>query len=123
MGKPYKTTKDTYKITENLKNHLPTRKYWKLRHQFVSEKMGIVMPPSVKIGTGFAIYHINGIVINGEAEFGDNCSVLQQVTVGNSRSGRVPMIGNDCQLLAGAKIIGDVKLGDGSTVGAGAVVI
>ena len=56
---------------------------------------------------------------------GKNCSILQQVTIGNNiRKSRndVAVIGNEVYIGAGAKIIGPVKIGDKVTVGANSVV-
>jgi serine O-acetyltransferase len=65
---------------------------------------------------------LKGIFISGEAEIGENCVIFQQVTIGSnslpfSKSIGAPIIGNDCYIGAGAKIIGGVKIGDNCRIG------
>lgn len=76
-----------------------------------------------KIGPGFYIGHFGGIVIRGD--FGNNCSIGQNVTVGSKGAGKSngwPEIGNNVYIGAGAKIIGAIKVGNNTIVGANAVV-
>ncbi|WP_427126724.1 serine O-acetyltransferase EpsC [Priestia megaterium] len=83
----------------------------------------------VEIGKGLIIRHSNGIVVGRGAVIGDNCTLLQQVTIGekygdgSDPTHRYPSIGNNVTLSAGAKIIGPIILGDNVVVGANAVVI
>ena len=79
----------------------------------------INMPPE-KIGGGFSLQHGFSTVIAAK-EIGKNCRVFQQVTVG-FHGEHAPVIGDDVQITAGAIVIGNVHIGDGATVGAGAVV-
>ncbi|CAM3594512.1 serine O-acetyltransferase [Smaragdicoccus niigatensis] len=85
--------------------------------------------PGCRIGGGLVMRHPNGIVVGGTASVGENCTILQQVTLGEnmSRSSSQrpggPTVGDDVVLGAGAKILGSVKIGSGVTVGANAVVI
>jgi len=76
-----------------------------------------------RIGPGLFIQHGFGTWITAE-EIGDNCWINQQVTIGwaNGLSGR-PSIGNNVTIAVGAKILGSLRLGDGSKVGANSVVI
>jgi serine O-acetyltransferase len=67
--------------------------------------------------------HPNGVVIHGEARIGDDCMIMQQVTVGMIDEGEVPVIGNRVYIGAGAKIIGKLIVGDGARIGANAVVV
>ena len=86
---------------------------------------GIDMSYETEIGIGFVIYHTNGIVIHNKVKIGDNCSIAQQVTIGNNLMGgsnKVPVIGNNVSIWAGAKIFGDVHIGNNVTIGAGAIV-
>ena len=68
--------------------------------------------------------HFSGIVITSSAVIGKHCTILQGVTIGNMRT-KVgdPVIGDNCVLFAGAKVIGPVKIGNNVVVGAGAVVV
>ena len=52
---------------------------------------------------------------------GHNCCINQQVTVGTGRGG-APIIGNNVRIYSGAKVIGNITVGDGSVIGANAVV-
>lgn len=79
------------------------------------------LPAEAKIGVNFIIYHPYGIIINKDAVIGNNVVIRHQVTIGEV-NGKVPVLGNDINIGAGAKIIGDIVLGDNITVGANAVV-
>ena len=67
--------------------------------------------------------HPNGVVIHEDAVIGDDCMIMQQVTIGMIGTGQVPRIGNGVYIGAGAKIIGKVEVGDGARIGANAVVV
>lgn len=88
-------------------------------------KYGISISPKTKIGGGFYIGHYGGIVINSQAEIGENCNIMQGVTIGASNRGKykgVPTIGNHVYIGAGAKIIGAVNIGNYAAIGANSVV-
>lgn len=78
------------------------------------------------IGGGLRMPHLNGIYIHPNAVIGENCSILQQVTIGANEHRidykKAPKIGNRVYIDAGAKIIGDVVIGDDVRIGANAVV-
>lgn len=70
---------------------------------------------------------IYGVFISGGAVIGRNCVIFQQVTIGSntlldSKGFGVPIIDNNCYIGAGAKIIGNVKVGNNVRIGANAVV-
>ena len=65
--------------------------------------------------------HAIGIVIGSGAVIGDNCKIYQQVTIGKEK-GKFPIIGDNVTIYSGAKIIGDVKIGNNAIIGANAVV-
>lgn len=75
-----------------------------------------------EFGPGFVLIHATGVVINGQVKGGANVLIEHQVTIGAERR-QSPRIGNDVFIGAGAKIIGQVTLGDHSRVGANAVVL
>lgn len=62
-----------------------------------------------------------GIVISHNAVIGKNVTIYHQVTIGEGHNG-APIIGNGVLIGAGAKIIGNVKVGDGARIGAGCVI-
>ncbi|NJN22860.1 MAG: serine acetyltransferase [Leptolyngbya sp. RL_3_1] len=76
---------------------------------------------SCTIGPGLFLQHAFSTIIM--ADIGENCWINQQVTIGyRDRTGR-PHLGNGVRITAGAKVIGNVSLGDNVTVGANAVVV
>lgn len=89
---------------------------------------GIEVSPQVQIGGGVFLPHTVGTVI-GAARIGDNCTIMQGVTLGTSQPdmgftvSERPVIGNDVLIGAGAKVIGGVTVGDHAKIGANAVVL
>ena len=83
---------------------------------------GISIPLRCQIGGGLQMPHTNGIVINVSARIGCNCDIYQQVTIGEMK-GKSPTIGHRVFIGPGAKILGGVKIGDGASIGANALVI
>lgn len=84
-----------------------------------------VLPYTAEIGEGFQVgYHGFGIVIHARARIGRQVFISPEVTIGG-RSGKrdVPRIGNEVFIASGARILGDLTIGDGSVIGANAVVI
>jgi len=82
--------------------------------------------PAAKIGRGIFIDHGHALVIGETATVGDNVSILQNVTLGGTgkESGdRHPKIGNGVLIGAGAKVLGNIAVGECSRVGAGSVVL
>ena len=75
------------------------------------------------IGKGFRIVHTTDIVIPSEAVIGDNCTILNGVSIGTKGRGHreVPVIGNNVTIGTGAKIFGDIKIEDGTRVKANSV--
>jgi serine O-acetyltransferase len=82
--------------------------------------------PATRIGMGIMLDHGTGIVIGETAVVGDNCSILQNVTLGGNgkeTGDRHPKIGNNVLLAAGAKVLGNITVGNCSKVAAGSVVL
>lgn len=90
-------------------------------HNKLAKKYSCDISPEAIIGENFSIAHTLGVVIGEGVEIGHNVKVFQNVTLGQ-KNGKYPIIGNNVTIYAGAKIIGDVKIGDGAVVGANAVV-
>ncbi len=87
---------------------------------------GIEIHPGARIGEGLFIDHGMGVVIGETAEIGDDCHILQGVTLGGTsmhRTKRHPTLGNRVTVGAGAKLIGAVEIGDNARIGAGSVVV
>lgn len=75
-----------------------------------------------EFGPEFVLIHASGVVINGTVRGGRGVLLEHQVTLGAERR-RSPVLGSDIFVGVGAKIIGDVRIGDGARVGANAVVV
>ncbi len=87
---------------------------------------GIEIHPAAKIAAGVFIDHGNGVVIGETAEVGKGTVIYQGVTLGGTGKGggkRHPTIGENCVISAGAKVLGNITVGDFAKVGAGAVVL
>lgn len=87
---------------------------------------GIEIHPAAKIGKNLIIDHGMGVVIGETAEIGDHCLIYHGVTLGGvdlNPIKRHPTLGNHVVIGAGAKILGNIKIGDHSRVGANSVVI
>ena len=101
--------------------HLAAR----LMHKRLRFKYGISIPYQTSIGPGFYIGHFGGIVINEAVVIGRNVNISQGVTIGQSNRGErcgVPVIGEGVYIGPGAVIVGAVRVGKGSAIGANAVV-
>ena len=111
---------------------------WFLRHnmkfiaRWISQrsrhKTGIEIHPGATIGKGLFIDHGMGVVIGETTIIGDDCLLYQGVTLGGVGTGehtckRHPTLHNNVMISAGAKIIGDITIGDNSIVGANSVVL
>ncbi len=91
-----------------------------------SEVFGIDIHPGAKIGQGIMIDHAHSIVIGETAVVGDNVSMLHSVTLGGTGKeddDRHPKIGDGVLIGAGAKVLGNIKIGNCSRIAAGSVVL
>jgi serine O-acetyltransferase len=89
-------------------------------------KTGMEIYYSTEIGPRLIIMHGVGVVIGPRNRIGSDFIVYHNVTLGQrhvSSSHQTMVIGDHCTILAGAKILGSVKLGDHVTVGANAVLL
>ena len=87
---------------------------------------GIEIHPGAVIGEGLFIDHGMGVVIGETAEIGDDCHLMQGVTLGGTSTRRVkrhPTLGNGVLVGAGAHLIGAITVGDHARIGAGSVVV
>ncbi len=87
---------------------------------------GIEIHPGAQIGRRLFIDHGMGIVIGETAQIGDDCTLYHGVTLGGTgkdKGKRHPTLGNKVLVGAGAKILGPFRVGDGSMIGANAVVL
>jgi serine O-acetyltransferase len=98
----------------------------RLISQFGRWITGIEIHPGARIGRRFFIDHGMGVVIGETAEIGDDVLLYQGVTLGGTGKEcgkRHPTVGNHVVVGTGAKVLGNILIGDGSRIGAGSVVV
>ncbi len=92
----------------------------------ISEVFQADIHPAARIGSGVFIDHATGVVIGETSVVADDVSILQNVTLGGNgkeRGDRHPKIGRGVLLSVGAKVLGNVNIGEGTRVAAAAVVL
>jgi serine O-acetyltransferase len=92
----------------------------------ISELFDVDIHPAATLGSGIMLDHATGLVIGETAVVGDDVSILHAVTLGGSGSDscqRHPKVGRGVLLSAGAKLLGNITIGDGVKVGAGSLVL
>ena len=94
-------------------------------YKLVQILAGIELPCEAEVGPGFVIDHFGGIVVSGYARFGARCRIRNGVVVGLSRVENPvgPVIGDDVDIGAGAKVLGAIRIGNRVLIGANAVVV
>lgn len=102
---------------QNLAFHLQSR---------VGERFGLDIHPAARIGSGVMFDHATSVVIGETAVVGDDCSILHEVTLGGTGAAhedRHPKIGKGVLIGAGARVLGNIEVGDGARIAAGSVVL
>lgn len=92
----------------------------------ISERFSVDIHPAARIGSGILLDHATSFVAGETAVIEDNVSILHEVTLGGTgkdRGDRHPKIKSGVLLGAGAKVLGNVTIGEGAKVGAGSVVL
>lgn len=92
----------------------------------MSELWTLDIHPAASLGRGIFIDHAHSIVIGETARVGDNVSILHDVTLGGTGKDthdRHPKVGNGVLISAGAKVLGNIEIGDGAKIAAGSVVL
>ncbi|BDE14994.1 MULTISPECIES: serine O-acetyltransferase [Mycobacterium] len=87
---------------------------------------GVEIHPGATLGPGLFIDHATGVVIGETAEIGEDVTIFHGVTLGGTgrdRGKRHPTIGDRVVIGAGAKVLGAIKIGDDSRIGANSVVV
>lgn len=87
---------------------------------------GVEIHPAATIGRRLVIDHGTGIVIGATTIIGDDCLIYQGVTLGGtgiSQGKRHPTLGNNVMIGSGAKVLGDIRIGNHSRVAANSVVL
>ncbi len=114
--------------------HRINHRLWKLKFQFLARLLsqivrfitGIEIHPGAQIGKGLFIDHGMGVVIGETTIVGDDVTLFQGVTLGGTGKEcgkRHPTIGNNVVIGAGAKVLGNITVGDSSYIGANAVIL
>lgn len=91
-----------------------------------SEKFGVDIHPAVSIGYGFMIDHATGVVIGETSSIGNNCTIYHNVTLGGTgkiSSDRHPKIESNIIIGCGSILLGNIKIGSGTKIGAGSIVV
>ena len=92
----------------------------------MSQKLGVDIHQAAQFGKGILLDHATGLVVGETAVVGNKVSILQSVTLGGTGKtdgDRHPKIGDGVLISAGAKILGNITVGEGAKVGSGSVVL
>ncbi len=92
----------------------------------ISEVFGVDIHPAAQIGSGVLMDHGTGIVIGETSVIEDDVSILHEVTLGGTgkdSGDRHPKVRRGVLIGAGAKVLGNIEIGEGSKIGAGSVVL
>lgn len=101
---------------------IPAQPFRFVFERFIEITTGISIPAECKIGKGFRIHHFGGIIFHPSVEIGENCTIYHEVTIGDKGGyGSAARIGNNVMIGAGAKIIGEISIGNKCIVGANSV--
>ncbi len=96
--------------------------YYRFKYHKLSLRLGFSIPCNV-IGPGLAIVHYGTIVISSKCQIGNNCRMHAGVNIGtNAGESAAATIGDNVYIGPGVKIIGSVRIGNDSVLGANAVV-
>jgi len=102
---------------------IPAQPFRYVIERFIEITTGISIPARCKIGKGFRIHHFGGIIFHPTVEIGEHCTFYHEVTVGDRGGwGKAAKIGNNVLIGAGARIIGEIEIGDNCMIGANAVI-
>ncbi len=124
----------TYAGFQALLAHRLAHQLWKMRLRLVGRLIaqvarwvtGVEIHPGASIGHGFFIDHGMGVVIGETAEIGDYVTLFQGVTLGGTgkeKGKRHPTLGNHVVVGSGAKVLGNIRIGDSVKIGANSVVL
>ena len=95
---------------------------YKIKFHRISVKLNFSIPINV-FGKGLSIAHYGPIVVNSNAKVGDYCRIQECVTIGSTGgSDLAPEIGDFVFIASGARLIGNIRIGNNVAIGANAVV-
>ena len=115
----------TYRVAHHLWKKKRTALALHLQSR-MSETFAIDIHPAAKIGKGILMDHGTGIVVGETAVVEDNVSIMHEVTLGGTGKhggDRHPKVRRGSLISVGAKILGNIEIGEGAKVGGGAVVL
>jgi len=124
----------TYAGFQALLAHRVAHRLWKVRLRLLARLVaqaarwvtGVEIHPGATIGRGFFIDHGMGVVIGETTEIGDYVTLFQGVTLGGTgkeKEKRHPTLGNHVVVGSGAKVLGNIRIGDFVKIGANSVVL
>jgi serine O-acetyltransferase len=103
---------------------IPTQPVRFFVERFTEIITGISIPAQARVGKGLRIHHFGGIIVHSTAVIGNDCTVYHGVTLGDrGGGGGAPRVGDRVLIGAGAKLLGDIVIGDDCVIGANAVVL
>jgi serine O-acetyltransferase len=101
----------------------PLCAWGKLRHAFWSALTGSDISRDARIASSVSFPHLTGVVIHQDAVVGEDCMIMQQVTLGQTATDGAPTVERGAYIGAGAKVLGRVRIGQNARIGANAVVL
>jgi serine O-acetyltransferase len=98
---------------------------YRVLRTFIQCATGIELHCETRVGHRLLIEHFGGIIISGDAIIGDDVVIRQGVTIGLRTTGNrgAPIIGDRVDIGAGAKLLGNIRIGSDAIIGANAVVL
>lgn len=123
-----------FKGFQALQAHRIAHSLWKSERRFaalliqsiVSRKFAVDIHPAAQIGHGILLDHATNFVVGETAVIGNNVSILHGVSLGGNgkeRGDRHPKVGDGVMIGAHAQLLGNIRIGKGAKIGAGAVVL
>jgi serine O-acetyltransferase len=124
----------TYAGFQALLAYRVAHRLWKMRFRLLGRLVsqvarwvtGVEIHPGASIGHGFFIDHGMGVVVGETTEVGDYVTLFQGVTLGGTgkeKGKRHPTLGNHVVVGSGAKVLGNIRIGDSVKIGANSVVL
>ena len=102
------------------------RKILRLYYDKLQFEFKVEILPKTQIGEGLFLPHLQNIIVNSNVVIGKNCTILQDVTIGNNNYkglNNLAIIGDNVSVGAGVKIIGPVRIGNNTVIGANSIVV
>jgi serine O-acetyltransferase len=112
-----------YRIGHGIKNKLLYKLYVYLLWNPIRLMTAMEIWPQATIGRNFHIIHFGNIIINPKVVIGDNCILQGECAIGvGFEGGQAPVLEDNVKIGIGSKIIGDLRIGRNSMIGANAFV-